>query len=202
VTSGPPSADWYPDPGGSGRERYWDGERWTKQLRPGPQLAAMPQQRAWPPASTGRSTVRLWWFLAAAFAVPIVITIAVVIHGLRTGATSATSAPTQTVQPTETQSPSTSRAPQVDTTSQSYRDGYAMAKVAMDDTGLDATAHHPWQVLGGVVTNPYDTGSWPTVEAFCTKFALDGATLSGIQVTNPDDFVNGCAAEIWDKYHD
>jgi hypothetical protein len=52
VTSGPPSADWYPDPGGSGRERYWDGERWTKQLRPGPQSAAMPQQQAWPPAST------------------------------------------------------------------------------------------------------------------------------------------------------
>jgi hypothetical protein len=52
VTSGPPSADWYPDPGGSSRERYWDGERWTKQLRPGPQSAAMPQQQAWPPAST------------------------------------------------------------------------------------------------------------------------------------------------------
>ncbi|MDA0179302.1 DUF2510 domain-containing protein [Solirubrobacter phytolaccae] len=28
-----PRADWYPDPGGSGGERYWDGERWTDQTR-------------------------------------------------------------------------------------------------------------------------------------------------------------------------
>jgi hypothetical protein len=113
VTSGPPSADFYPDPGGSGRERYWDGERWTKQLRPGPQSAAMPQQQAWPPASTDcpqgaqvsggnqywqdqppgqppsgvsypqppqrRSTVRLWWFLAATFLAAIVLTLTIVL---------------------------------------------------------------------------------------------------------------------------
>jgi TM2 domain-containing membrane protein YozV len=30
-----PRADWYPDPGGSGGERYWDGERWTDQTRLG-----------------------------------------------------------------------------------------------------------------------------------------------------------------------
>jgi hypothetical protein len=28
------TADWYDDPDGSGGERYWDGERWTKQRRP------------------------------------------------------------------------------------------------------------------------------------------------------------------------
>ena len=28
-----PRADWYPDPGGSGYERYWDGTRWTDQTR-------------------------------------------------------------------------------------------------------------------------------------------------------------------------
>jgi TM2 domain-containing membrane protein YozV len=28
-----PDAGWYPDPGGSGSERYWDGTRWTDQTR-------------------------------------------------------------------------------------------------------------------------------------------------------------------------
>jgi TM2 domain-containing membrane protein YozV len=29
-----PSAGWYPDPGGSGGQRYWDGARWTDTLAP------------------------------------------------------------------------------------------------------------------------------------------------------------------------
>jgi len=33
MSDGTPQADWYPDPGGSGNERYWDGERWTDQTR-------------------------------------------------------------------------------------------------------------------------------------------------------------------------
>jgi hypothetical protein len=32
TTHEPP--DWYPDPDGSGGERYWDGERWTSRGRP------------------------------------------------------------------------------------------------------------------------------------------------------------------------
>ena len=35
----PPPMGWYPDPAGSDQERYWDGERWTRNLRnpPDPQ---------------------------------------------------------------------------------------------------------------------------------------------------------------------
>ena len=35
----PPPMGWYPDPAGSEQERYWDGERWTRNLRnpPDPQ---------------------------------------------------------------------------------------------------------------------------------------------------------------------
>lgn len=33
----PPPMGWYPDPAGSDQERYWDGERWTRNLRNPPE---------------------------------------------------------------------------------------------------------------------------------------------------------------------
>ncbi|MBO9577958.1 MAG: DUF4190 domain-containing protein [Microbacteriaceae bacterium] len=37
-----PAADWYPDPGGSGQLRFWDGGAWTAHLRPTQAFAAAP----------------------------------------------------------------------------------------------------------------------------------------------------------------
>ena len=42
-----PKADWYPDPSGSGGQRYWDGGAWTDHVRP---LATTPQWQDQPAA--------------------------------------------------------------------------------------------------------------------------------------------------------
>ena len=39
-----PPAGWYPDPGGSGAERWWDGQQWTGYLRP---LSLASNWRGW-----------------------------------------------------------------------------------------------------------------------------------------------------------
>jgi uncharacterized membrane protein HdeD (DUF308 family) len=57
MTSPQPQADWYPNPDGSGDERYWDGQRWTKDRRPKPEpapssaAAGSPDPAPAPPAS-------------------------------------------------------------------------------------------------------------------------------------------------------
>jgi len=46
--SPPPAADWYPDPAGSGGQRYWDGTQWTDHTRPVNAPAfAQPQPQAY-----------------------------------------------------------------------------------------------------------------------------------------------------------
>ena len=36
TTTSTPPANWFPDPGGSGQYRYWDGVGWTSHLSPEP----------------------------------------------------------------------------------------------------------------------------------------------------------------------
>ncbi|MDO5066543.1 MAG: RDD family protein [Propionibacteriaceae bacterium] len=59
-TSPQPSAGWYPDPAGSGTERYWDGASWSPVTRPSTRLDF--------PAFGGMGEVRLagWWARFAA----------------------------------------------------------------------------------------------------------------------------------------
>lgn len=38
----PAAAGWYADPHGSAKERYWDGERWTDNVRKSPVAATGP----------------------------------------------------------------------------------------------------------------------------------------------------------------
>ncbi|MDY0913492.1 DUF2510 domain-containing protein [Rathayibacter festucae] len=53
-TSSGPRAGWYPDPAGSPRQRWWDGQGWTDSLRDAPQSAA-PQAPAAPTPPAAQS---------------------------------------------------------------------------------------------------------------------------------------------------
>jgi hypothetical protein len=46
---------WYPDPGGSGGQRYWDGWQWTTHTHPGSRPGPA-QYQAYPPAASGPET--------------------------------------------------------------------------------------------------------------------------------------------------
>ena len=59
-------AGWYPDPSGSGRQRYWDGSQWTEHYAPAAQAApAYAQPAPKPPVGPAPS---LWWAVPALFA--------------------------------------------------------------------------------------------------------------------------------------
>src|SRR5258705_365834 len=47
----PPPAGGYPEPGGSGGQRYWDGSAWTDPRSPAPPGPAQPTAGADPPGS-------------------------------------------------------------------------------------------------------------------------------------------------------
>ena len=67
----PPPPGWYPDPGGSGGQRWWDGRAWTEHLhRPGEPVA--PAAAATPVQSRYQQK---WWHLPLVIGVAVVTTI-------------------------------------------------------------------------------------------------------------------------------
>jgi hypothetical protein len=56
VTTPPTPAGWYPDPDGSGGQRYWDGSAWTKNWSPAAHEPTEPTAPAEPPGSEQPTT--------------------------------------------------------------------------------------------------------------------------------------------------
>ncbi len=72
-TQSQPPAGWYPDPAGSGHERYWDGANWSQVTRPtpGPPMAHQGNQYGYQPtggygtataARMGPARLAGWWW--------------------------------------------------------------------------------------------------------------------------------------------
>ena len=62
----PPPPGWYPDPGGSGGQRWWDGMAWTEHVAPGAAPGPVP-----PPARFRQK----WWHIPLLVAVGVVSTV-------------------------------------------------------------------------------------------------------------------------------
>src|SRR6476620_4302306 len=57
MTTPPTPAGWYPDPDGSGGQRYWDGSAWTEHRSPATPEPTAPTTPAEPPGSEQPTTV-------------------------------------------------------------------------------------------------------------------------------------------------
>ncbi|OBB35896.1 DUF2510 domain-containing protein [Mycobacterium sp. 852002-51961_SCH5331710] len=75
MTTPPTPAGWYPDPNGTGGQRYWDGSTWTEQRSP--DLGSQPA----PPPSAPDNRRLLTGYLAACGALLLVL-IAAVVYGV------------------------------------------------------------------------------------------------------------------------
>ncbi|MCV7076888.1 DUF2510 domain-containing protein [Mycobacterium szulgai] len=71
-----PPAAWYPDPDGSGGQRYWDGEHWTKHRRPDP---SVPRSRL---AAFADGVRRAWFGLPAALRLVLPIALVLIVAGV------------------------------------------------------------------------------------------------------------------------
>jgi len=71
--TGQTPAGWYPDPSGSGQQRYWDGSQWTEHYTPGagaPAAGGYPAQAA--PARPVGPPPNLWWGVPAVLALLLI----------------------------------------------------------------------------------------------------------------------------------
>jgi hypothetical protein len=89
VTAPPPPPGWYPDPGGTNTQRYFDGTKWTDQHIP----VNQPSEPATP--ATARKKRKKWPWIVAGVAVLLVV-IAGLSGNDSQGKNTATSAPTTT----------------------------------------------------------------------------------------------------------
>ena len=69
TVGGPPAPGWYPDPAGSGGQRWWNGNEWTDHQQGAPQQGAAPQAAPFPAMSGGAAGMipqpsRNWAMLA------------------------------------------------------------------------------------------------------------------------------------------
>lgn len=73
---GSPPAAWYSDPDGSGGQRYWDGEHWTKHRRPDP---ALPRSRL---AALAAGARRAWVGLPSALRLVLPAALVLILAGV------------------------------------------------------------------------------------------------------------------------
>jgi hypothetical protein len=72
------NAGWYPDPAGSGRQRYFDGQNWTEHFSPvAPQLAPGQYAQPIPVAKSKKSPIRVLLAVVGAVVVFFAVTTAI-----------------------------------------------------------------------------------------------------------------------------